>query len=141
MVYRSKVDLWLVAVVYGVTALSMLPCLTDGANLAIAAIFAAMIALETCVLFGIKYQITDNWLEVNCCGLGKERYDLRKITSVRASRSILSAPAASLDRIELRFGKQTVLVSPKRKSEFLAHLSQAAGKDIGGTVFTENSVR
>lgn len=123
VVYRSKVDFWLVAVVYGVTVMSCLPCAVYGLNWVVIGILSVLVVAETCVLFGIRYVIDGCMLEVNCCGLSREKYDLRNLTEMKPTHSILSAPAASLDRLELRFGKRRfVIVSPYKKNEFVKHI-------------------
>jgi len=123
VVYRSKVDFWLAAAVYGVTVVSFLPCVVCGVNWAVIGIFLVLVVVETCALFGIRYVIDGFLLEVNCCGLCRERYDLRNLTEIKPTHSILSAPAASLDRLELRFGKRKfVIVSPYKKNEFVKHV-------------------
>ncbi|MCG2461739.1 PH domain-containing protein [Flavobacteriaceae bacterium F89] len=45
------------------------------------------------------------------------------ITEIAESNNPLSAPATSLDRLEIRFNKGgSVLISPKEKDKFIAHL-------------------
>ncbi len=49
--------------------------------------------------------------------------DANTIKSVKATRNPLSAPAISLDRLEIAYGKyDTVMVSPKYRTGFIAQL-------------------
>ena len=51
------------------------------------------------------------------------RYDISKITKIRNTRTWLSSPALSLDRIELTIGKYNkVVISPRNKAQFINHL-------------------
>lgn len=52
---------------------------------------------------------------------------LRQIESVRASKSPLSSPALSLDRLVIRYGRRRIMVSPADKMGFL----NAIGQDLG----------
>lgn len=77
------------------------------------------------VLMGINTKYTlynDGKLKV-VCGFLPSRYDVRKAVSVKPTRSLLSAPAVSLDRIEVKFKKGLPLVvSPRDKQGFIAAL-------------------
>ncbi|UEG55384.1 PH domain-containing protein [Mucilaginibacter daejeonensis] len=49
--------------------------------------------------------------------------DANTIKSVKATRNPLSAPAISLDRLEIAYGKyDTIMVSPKDRTGFIAQL-------------------
>lgn len=63
-----------------------------------------------------KYTLyNDGRLDV-VCGFLPSRFDVKNAVSVRPTRSILSAPAASLDRLEVKFKKgQPLVVSPRDK--------------------------
>ena len=55
-------------------------------------------------------------------GVFIETFDIHKITSVKPTRTILSSPAASLDRIEVRAGRRSVVISPRSKYQFVKQL-------------------
>ncbi|MDZ7639876.1 MAG: PH domain-containing protein [Bryobacterales bacterium] len=60
-------------------------------------------------------------------GLLRVRIPLLAITLVSPSRSLASAPAWSLDRLEIRYGRtQRVVISPKEKAAFVGELEQRA---------------
>ena len=51
------------------------------------------------------------------------RYDINKITRIRNTRTWLSSPALSIDRIEITFGRYNkVIISPLHKEAFINHL-------------------
>ena len=82
-----------------------------------------LLAVETVAFFGIRYTINENTLEVKMMLFFKKTYSIDDITFISDTDSILSAPAASFDRINIDFKDGTNLVlSPKRKEEFIAHL-------------------
>ncbi len=124
-VFPSKVDAWLVVVVIAIMTVGcaltvdVMPWLTI-------LIYAAVTACVGALLFNIKYFVEGDRLAVRGAGLVNHTYDINKILSIRPSHSILSAPAASYDRLELKFqGKvctYSLLVSPKQKAEFIAAL-------------------
>lgn len=70
-----------------------------------------------------KYTLyNDGRLDV-VCGFLPSRFDVKNAVSVRPTRSILSAPATSLDRLEVKFKKgQPLVVSPRDKQGFVAAL-------------------
>ncbi len=70
-----------------------------------------------------KYTIyNDGRLEV-VCGFLPSRFGVKNAVSVRPTRSILSAPAVSLDRLEVKFKKgRPLVVSPRDKQGFVAAL-------------------
>lgn len=65
------------------------------------------------LFFGTKYQIKGNNLVVLCGWFEYIKLPIEKIREVKKSRSIISAPAPSLDRIAVVYGSGSeVLISP-----------------------------
>ncbi|MCZ2155465.1 MAG: PH domain-containing protein, partial [Bryobacterales bacterium] len=82
--------------------------------------FMWMLAYPCEYLFEAKYLIVRS-------GLLRIRIPLLAITSVKPSRNPLSAPAWSLDRLDIRYGRtKRVLISPREKDAFLADLELRA---------------
>jgi hypothetical protein len=76
-------------------------------------------------LFSISYRIVEDQLIVRCGFLYRKSIAISDIVSVKPSRNILSSPAASLNRIEVRYGaKNFVLLSPSDKQGFVRALKQ-----------------
>lgn len=119
-VYRTKVDAWLVAVIAAAVAF-VLAIDASWAGCAVAVFMAALV----CCVFCIRYVVDDGKLTVDMNVLGKAKYDIMSISSITPTKTFLSAPAASLDRLELRFSGRHVsplIISPKDKAGFISHL-------------------
>lgn len=72
---------------------------------------------------GIEYIIDGDELIIKSSFLFTSKIAISSIKSVAKSRNPLSAPAASLDRLEIKYGKYDyALVSPKNKIEFINEL-------------------
>lgn len=85
-------------------------------NLAIAS-FILHMALNT------WYELKEDMLIVKCGFFFKSRISVNEIKSIKPTRNIQSAPAFSLQRLEIIYGKNNhVLISPRRKKEFIEKL-------------------
>jgi len=132
LVYRSKVDLWLglilgVAVGYPLI-LTLLPIVKgEGVEwlITITTIFTLLTILP---LFAIKYVLYSDHLYVSCGIYGKVRVPYEAIDHIKETRNPLSSAAMSLDRIQIDYTEngihRMVLVSPKRKKEFLKQIEE-----------------
>lgn len=66
------------------------------------------------------YEITDDELIIRSGFLFNGRVRINDIREIRETNNPLSSPAISLDRLELRYGKNKyVLISPKDKKGFI----------------------
>ena len=119
MRFSSKIDLWLVLVLGGATAATLW-----GLRQVLAEpdAFAVGVAFVVAAL-GVGLLL---WLLVRC-GPFRTRIALDQIRSVKPSRSLASAPALSLDRLAVAYGRVgSVLISPKDKAGLIAALRQQA---------------
>ena len=122
MEFKSKVDLWLAAVLWGSVAICFFPVfLEDGLIVGLAigipmAIFVLLLWINT------KYYIRDDQLVIK--GVLKDTLiPIESITSVKTTRNPLSAPALSMDRLEINYGKyEFTLISPLEKERFVEEL-------------------
>lgn len=63
-------------------------------------------------------------LRVKSGFLVDSKYDINKITKIRNTRTWLSSPALSMDRIEISVGRYNkVVISPQNKAQFISHLT------------------
>lgn len=70
-----------------------------------------------------EYAIVNSVLKIKSGFLYNKELDIHSIKSIRSSKSLMSSPAASLDRIELNYGKYcSVIISPKNKRNFIDDL-------------------
>ena len=127
VVYKSKVDAWLVIVVVAAVAVVLLPLFSGfswGYLLAASGVLVCLVPVFS-LLFSIRYIFEGDKLTVSCGILGSSAYDIMSVRSIRPTRTWLSSPVASLDRIELRFSVRRVpplIISPKDKTGFIARL-------------------
>lgn len=71
------------------------------------------------------YKIVQDKLWIQSGWLYKKSIDVQKIRKITSSRAIVSAPALSLQRLEIFYNAyDSVLVSPKKEAEFLQTLTQ-----------------
>lgn len=138
--YPSKVDLWLALVL----AFAPLVCLAGSAAVLVAGkgegwmialaptAFIALIYLG--LVFPMRYGIDGDALVVRH-GLVRQRIPLRDIVEVQPTSNPLSAPALSLDRLEIRFGRgvfKSAMISPADRSGFLDELAARCGLQRDG---------
>lgn len=68
---------------------------------------------------GTSYTLEGNQLKVVCSFLYRRTFDLTELIQIEKTNSWTSAPAPSLDRLELTFqGGQTLVISPKDQAGF-----------------------
>lgn len=68
-----------------------------------------------------RYTLGDCILTIRC-GLWREDIPLRQIRRVTKSRSVLSAPALSLQRVRITHAEGTCIISPRDRDAFMAEL-------------------
>lgn len=125
--YRSKRDAWILVLLWAGVLIGMVGAVVyfrSGEPLlhrvAVLGLSVLAMAFVLSLLYGISYTIEDDQLLVGA-GPFTQRIPLASIDSVRPSRNPLSSPAASLDRLSIRWndGKKRVLISPTDKMEFM----------------------
>lgn len=122
-VYKSKIDYRLVGTMYLITLVPTVPALFFAFSWTMVVLVLIMLAFATLLIFNTKYIVAQDALSIKCGFLPVEKYDIRQIVSIRNTNTIISAPAVSLDRIEIRLttGK-SVVISPADKLKFIEHL-------------------
>lgn len=127
--FASKVDAWLPGIVVAVVLIQIIALAgaTAEAEDATSILAGAGILLLTTVLFiwllrGTYYEVSSDTLRI-VCGPYRQRILISDITAIEPTRSMLSSPALSLDRLRIRYGKiRRVLVSPADKRGFIRAL-------------------
>jgi hypothetical protein len=122
-VYKSKIDIWLLAVVFVPLLIILVQALvtfTWGLLAFITAIIAVMIYMFTAT----KYVIDNDSLQVKMGIIEYHKVKISSITSIKKTNNPLSAPALSLKRLEVRYGNRFdyLLISPKNREAFVASL-------------------
>ena len=118
MRFESKRDawLWIVALASPVVIIALI-----GPPVAaiIALVITAVVGLLT---FRSTYYVIDSdTLTIRSMGL-KWRVPIRDIRSIMPTRSALSSPALSLDRLQIDYANKSILVSPEDRDRFIAAL-------------------
>ena len=129
--YCSKIDHWLwILIMATMLAGVFAPIFTepsiDGTSLLILLISTLLPSLLIWNIYtDTHYTIFDDTrtLRVKSGFIVNSRYDICKITRIRNTRTWLSSPALSIDRIEISFGRYNrVVISPLHKEAFINHL-------------------
>jgi len=72
-----------------------------------------------------EYSIENNKLKIKCSFFYRKEIDISKITHISKTNNIISSPAPSFDRIEIKYGKfGQVIISPKNKVSFAKELTE-----------------
>lgn len=91
----------------------------DGMKASILFVFAAaLLVLHGVLVLPCRYTFLEDALSIRC-GLICYQLPYQEIRGVERSRSWASAPALSLDRIQIRSDQRTVLISPVDRDGFL----------------------
>lgn len=102
-------------------------------------LFVGLAGIIGWIFWGTWYVLRDDSLLVRC---GPFRWNIpyKEIASVRLTRNLFSAPASSLERLEITYGKGGyLLISPVDREEFarllLARCPQASMKKPESSLF------
>ena len=128
--FQSKYDLWFVLLLtatVGVEGFAAVHVWTGNASWLVRVLTSIMLAgaagFILWSLFKTDYMVTTDTLRVR---YGPLRWSipLSSIQSVQPSRSVISGPAWSLDRLRVQTSGESLLISPKDRAGFLAALIQ-----------------
>ena len=121
--YKSKIDIWLVVLFYVMMLLPTLVALIDMFSWIMVALDVLLLGFVSITLFNTKYIIDGELLYIKCGFLPKEKCFISQIVKIKNTHNIISAPAISLDRIEIRLNnRQQLIISPLDKEEFINNL-------------------
>lgn len=133
--FNSKVDTWLLVlliafmlfelVIVAIAAIDN-PDPLQGTVLVLASLL--FVAFLGWLLFGTHYTVDAGVLRI-ACGPFRWTISVDQITSVTPTRSPLSSPALSLDRLRIEYGtNRRILVSPADKSGFIRAIGQESAR-------------
>lgn len=131
-IFRSKRDLWIVVLIWAGMLMVVFAAVAQFRGDAplvqralILGVSIIVVAFVLSMLYSIRYVLDDERLRVNC---GPIRYSipLSAIDHVKPSRNPLSSPAASLDRLLIKWdgGRKRILISPENKMAFMEDLKK-----------------
>ena len=123
MKFQSKRDWWLMLICVIAIAAIFFPLILDGD---LTGLWAGIpvTALILWIYFTTYYVIEDSSLRVRSAFINKliPIYDIR---SIKKTFNPLSSPALSMDRLEIRYGtNHMVLISPENRDVFLDELKR-----------------
>ncbi|MCQ2253481.1 MAG: PH domain-containing protein [Bacteroidales bacterium] len=123
--FKSKIDWWIylaLAILFGVLIFAQLH---SNKTFVTTIIFSLIFYFTALMSLGISYTIQDGKLMLKAAFINLGDLEISKITKIQKTSTILSAPAASLDRIALYEGKKLVaVISPKERQEFFDALRE-----------------
>ena len=127
--YSSKVSYGLLTVVFIVFFSPLiLNLIKSGINLNL-----TLISLFLIIIFGLithmflktEYTIEENKLKIKCGFFTYKPIEINEIKEITKSSNIISSPAPSFDRIEIKYGKfEEMIISPKDKFECAKYLTR-----------------
>ncbi len=124
VVYPSKVGLELLIPVLLIFGIGIVISFGKSSLVGVIVQFGIMFAFIA-LFFSISYEVTAEVLTVTAFFFFKKSIRIKDITRIVESNNPLSSPAASLDRLEVYYGKySSTLISPKDKMEFIEHLKR-----------------
>ncbi len=126
--YSSKVSYGLLFIVFIVFFSPLILNLIKSGitqNMVFLGLFLTIISgLITHMFLKTVYTIEENKLKIKCGFFTYKPIEINDIKEITKSNNIISSPAASFDRIEIKYGKfEEVIISPKDKFEFAKYLT------------------
>lgn len=126
--YPVKISYGLLVVIF---LLFFVPALfsinENGINESLYTLIAILVPSFVFVLYlflKTSYAINNETLIIKCGFLINLKIDITQIKEIRKTKSIMSAPAPSFDRIEIKYGKyDEVIISPKDQVGFARDLT------------------
>ena len=122
--YKSKIS-WFLVVVIVFMLVSPIYLFTEH-SLGVGPVVLLLIFLFITYIFLFTYYEVDiKVLRVKSGFLINRSIQINTITKIEATNNPVSAPAASLDRLEIFYNTyESVIISPKEKRGFIAHLKK-----------------
>jgi membrane protein YdbS with pleckstrin-like domain len=130
IVFPSRIDRWLAVVIATSALVSLgaaliLPFTVSAAlGITLAVLLLASAGIQLWLMRATDYTVDGTELRIRC-GPFRWRIPLRDIHRVTPTRSPLSSPALSLDRLRIEYGDgRALMVSPADKVGFVAAVEQ-----------------
>lgn len=130
--YKSKIDWWIPAVVVVTVSVAFIGPLIDGELFIVGIVIGVLLGIiETVMFASVKYQISGGKLGIRNFFYKWEWYPIDKISVVKKTTGILSAPALSTQRVAIKFSDPSILkntapleISPNDRDDFIARLKE-----------------
>lgn len=128
MQFKSKISWWLFLPIIIAGFVGALFAFWQHEYL-VGAILLVTIVLVLILILNTTYKVTNHQVLISSGYIIKESVNIKDITHIIENRSIISAPAASFDRIYLKTKNTQKNISPKNKEIFI-HLLLEINKNI-----------
>ena len=147
VVFRTKVDLWLVAVIvvafgFGLWATMASVRQNPGEGWIGLVVMIGAMGLVMGISVPTEYIVTDRELVIRS-GVLRSTIPLDSILRVYRTHNPLSAPAWSLDRIGIDYrsgrARRLALISPRRQADFLSVLQQRVPLEVAGSALVRRT--
>ena len=123
-IYKSKIGLEIIIPILIILAFGFKNIINEP-KVAPIILLILVLAFITYMLTSIKYTVENQNLNIKAGFLINQNINIMNIESIKKSKNILSSPAASLDRLEIiENNKNSILISPKNKIEFIEELKK-----------------
>ena len=121
-IYKSKIDAGLMTPIFIVVIAVGILMLIIRAWAGIAVVFM-LTTLIIHMLLTTQYKIVGKTLKIKSGIFVNKLVNIDSIRSISETNSLLSSPANSTDRLELKYNKfESIIVSPKDKDSFIKNL-------------------
>ncbi|EHI97378.1 protein of unknown function DUF1200 [Clostridium sp. DL-VIII] len=132
MKFKSKIDLWfhLVVILFIILTLWLFySYVTNKISIIMLILFIAVLILIILPMYLFTYYVfEDSCIHIRCGLMVNIKIDYKDIVSLKKSKSLISSPALSMDRIEIKyyrnFQSDFIIISPERKQEFIDELNK-----------------
>ena len=119
--YPSKLGIGITIFTLSVIVGSSLFMILDGALLAV--IINISVLLLVYILYkSTNYIIEGSILRIKSGFLINKKLSIKDISKIIETNTMISAPAFSLDRLEIKYGRNSIIISPVKKVEFIKQL-------------------
>jgi hypothetical protein len=124
-IYKSKIDFGLVLIIVLIMGLSALPMFIGSVSWFGLFVLSGVTIFIIYVFAATFYEIEDNTLYIRSGWSKPIEIDISTIVKIQETNNILSAPATSLDRLEIEYDKRKkIMISPKMKKDFLSKIKE-----------------
>lgn len=133
MYFPSKKDIWLGTIIWGSILFMIAISLFDDPGWRLSDVLESGICLLISAFllwlwFGTGYKVEEGVIKIKY-GPFRSTVEIKKIRKLRATKNPLAAPALSIDRIEILYGKYDIaIVSPKYVTDFIDLLTSENAK-------------
>ena len=124
MIFHSKKDWWMTLIIFGTVAMSIAAIIPlffvelNVGTIITTFVIGLTVWLVLAIYFKTYYSVEEEVVRV-VSGPFRWKIPINEITSIRQTKSILSSPALSMDRLEVKYGRyQYIIISPEDKHGF-----------------------